>query len=191
MAGNGPLPQPFSHDVSKVTVIGHAVAFPGTPYSVQQDVMESVLQAVSTGKHALLESPTGCGKTRALLSALLAWLAPLKQEQVSRGRQGAHCRLHLRVEVQAAWHIAPVMSAITRAQLAIQMSCHVALSASVSSSSKPVPCRNPAARWSQAYLHSFTACAFLMTWHTSCMACANRVFDWSHTRHLTGLAMQV
>lgn len=36
--------------------------------------MENVLNALSNKKHALLESPTGTGKTICLLCSTLAWL---------------------------------------------------------------------------------------------------------------------
>jgi regulator of telomere elongation helicase 1 len=55
------------------TLRGIEVDFPYDAYPCQQRYMESVLQSLLMGKHALLESPTGTGKTLCLLCAALAW----------------------------------------------------------------------------------------------------------------------
>jgi regulator of telomere elongation helicase 1 len=52
---------------------GVPVDFPFEPYDCQRIYMEKVIQALQTGQHALLESPTGTGKTLCLLCATLAW----------------------------------------------------------------------------------------------------------------------
>lgn len=49
------------------------VDFPYPAYECQQVYMEKVIQAVQLSQHALLESPTGTGKTLCLLCAALAW----------------------------------------------------------------------------------------------------------------------
>jgi len=41
--------------------------------------MESVLQCLETKSNGLLESPTGTGKTLALLCASLAWLKKTRE----------------------------------------------------------------------------------------------------------------
>jgi regulator of telomere elongation helicase 1 len=50
------------------------ILFPCKPYQVQIDYMSKVIEACSDAKNALLESPTGTGKTFCLLVASLAWL---------------------------------------------------------------------------------------------------------------------
>ena len=50
------------------------VRFPYEPYDVQKTYMQKVLECLSEKKFGLLESPTGTGKTLALLCASLAWL---------------------------------------------------------------------------------------------------------------------
>jgi len=52
---------------------GVTVHFPFRPYDVQRDYMGSVLTALRTSQHGLLESPTGTGKTLCLLCSALAW----------------------------------------------------------------------------------------------------------------------
>ncbi|CAD8174994.1 unnamed protein product [Paramecium octaurelia] len=59
------------------------VHFPHQPYEVQKAYMESVIQALNKKQNALLESPTGTGKTLSLLCASLAWLKKNRQDQQS------------------------------------------------------------------------------------------------------------
>ena len=56
-----------------LSIAGINVDFPRDPYKCQLDYMEGVIRALSTGTNALLESPTGTGKTLCLLCATLAW----------------------------------------------------------------------------------------------------------------------
>ncbi len=51
------------------------VDFPFEAYECQLVYIQRVLQALFEGKNALLESPTGTGKTLCLLCASLAWQA--------------------------------------------------------------------------------------------------------------------
>lgn len=57
---------------------GVPIQFPYNTYPVQQVMMERVLEAVQEKKDALLESPTGTGKTACLLVAVLAWQNSLR-----------------------------------------------------------------------------------------------------------------
>eukprot|EP00736_Rhodelphis_marinus_P007696 Rmarinus@m.7466 len=54
-------------------VRGVEVAFPMRPYAPQLQMMNHVINALEKGQNALLESPTGTGKTLALLCSSLAW----------------------------------------------------------------------------------------------------------------------
>jgi regulator of telomere elongation helicase 1 len=63
---------------------GVAVEFPFEPYPSQVDYMDKVLEALSTGNNALLESPTGTGKTLCLLCATLAWQSHEKRTKPSK-----------------------------------------------------------------------------------------------------------
>jgi len=49
------------------------VLFPfANPYPCQVSMMESVVECVRKGKHGLIESPTGTGKTLSIICAAVA-----------------------------------------------------------------------------------------------------------------------
>ncbi|CAH8577058.1 unnamed protein product [Heterobilharzia americana] len=58
----------------QIVISGVDIDFPYQPYDCQLEYMTKVLLSLSEGKHAILESPTGTGKTLCLLCASLAWL---------------------------------------------------------------------------------------------------------------------
>eukprot|EP00917_Polyrhabdina_sp_WS-2016_P008208 GHVP01018392.1.p1 GENE.GHVP01018392.1~~GHVP01018392.1.p1 ORF type:complete len:1161 (-),score=199.38 GHVP01018392.1:636-4118(-) len=49
------------------------IAFPFQPYECQKTFITSLIKSLRHGKHAILESPTGTGKTLCLLCGALAW----------------------------------------------------------------------------------------------------------------------
>nr|CCC89770.1 putative helicase [Trypanosoma congolense IL3000] len=60
--------------MSSIPIDNIEVAFPFSPYTVQVEYMQAVLRSLKGAHNALLESPTGTGKTMCLLCATLAWL---------------------------------------------------------------------------------------------------------------------
>ena len=54
-------------------IAAYDVDFPCKAYGVQLVFMEKVLKAIDNHSNALLEAPTGSGKTLSLLCAALAW----------------------------------------------------------------------------------------------------------------------
>lgn len=56
-----------------VELRGLSIHFPFQPYQCQVEYMSKVLDALFRSENALLESPTGTGKTLCLLCATLAW----------------------------------------------------------------------------------------------------------------------
>ncbi|GAB5591446.1 hypothetical protein Unana1_06346 [Umbelopsis nana] len=66
---------------------GIEVQFPFKPYPAQIQMMSKVIEAVSRSQDALIESPTGSGKSLALLCASLAWQ---KHDQMSRANSIAN-----------------------------------------------------------------------------------------------------
>lgn len=70
---------------------GIPVEFPHSAYPCQVTFMQSVLRALKNRQNALLESPTGTGKTLSLLCAALAWRTAEMgriqlKEQIDTGR---------------------------------------------------------------------------------------------------------
>lgn len=66
--------------MATITLRGVPVSFPFQPYDIQKDYMEKVIEALQNGSNAVLESPTGTGKTLSLLCSSLAWLLQKKAE---------------------------------------------------------------------------------------------------------------
>ncbi|KAG0216106.1 Fanconi anemia group J protein [Mortierella sp. GBA30] len=60
---------------------GIRVKFPFAPYQSQQDMMSRIVEALQKQENALLESPTGSGKSLALLCGALAWLESEKERR--------------------------------------------------------------------------------------------------------------
>ena len=52
---------------------GVPVRFPYEPYEQQQMYLQKCIEALQSGCHAVLESPTGTGKTLCLLASVLAY----------------------------------------------------------------------------------------------------------------------
>ncbi|PAA58021.1 hypothetical protein BOX15_Mlig027287g1 [Macrostomum lignano] len=74
---------------SQLRINGIDVSFPFEPYPCQVEYMRKVLQALQTGQNALLESPTGTGKSLSLLCAALAWQAAMKARQQAFNAQAS------------------------------------------------------------------------------------------------------
>ncbi|XP_064074372.1 Fanconi anemia group J protein homolog isoform X1 [Vanessa tameamea] len=70
------------HDI---TMEGVKVTLPVEPYSCQKAVMSKVICALNRKENCMVESPTGTGKTLALLCATLAWQKKF-QDQISESQ---------------------------------------------------------------------------------------------------------
>ncbi|XP_033216064.1 regulator of telomere elongation helicase 1 homolog [Belonocnema kinseyi] len=66
--------------MAEVNINGVIVTFPFKPYKVQEDYMSKVIECLQNGKHGVLESPTGTGKTLCLLCSSLSWLLVRKAQ---------------------------------------------------------------------------------------------------------------
>ncbi|KAL4484221.1 hypothetical protein ABPG72_003505 [Tetrahymena utriculariae] len=60
---------------------GVDILFPFKPYQIQEDYMRSIIEALNSKSNALLQSPTGTGKTLSLLCACLGWLRQKRASQ--------------------------------------------------------------------------------------------------------------
>eukprot|EP01053_Blabericola_migrator_P003228 Blabericola_migrator_1__3227@NODE_194_length_11541_cov_124_962524_g167_i0_p2_GENE_NODE_194_length_11541_cov_124_962524_g167_i0NODE_194_length_11541_cov_124_962524_g167_i0_p2_ORF_typecomplete_len1193_score203_07Helicase_C_2/PF13307_6/9_8e47DEAD_2/PF06733_15/4e36ResIII/PF04851_15/8e06DEAD/PF00270_29/0_00014DEAD/PF00270_29/46DEAD/PF00270_29/2_5e03AAA_11/PF13086_6/9_8e06AAA_11/PF13086_6/3_2e03AAA_22/PF13401_6/7_3AAA_22/PF13401_6/1_4PhoH/PF02562_16/0_0076PhoH/PF02562_16/2_6e03AAA_30/PF13604_6/7_6DUF2 len=79
-ASNVPQEKPLEYH--SLTFHNLPVSFPFEPYECQTVYMNCVAEALLFKRNALLESPTGTGKTLCLLSVLLAWQNAIAQGKV-------------------------------------------------------------------------------------------------------------
>lgn len=70
-------------------VAGFEVHFPHQAYGVQKVFINQVLKAIDHEENALLEAPTGCGKTLSLLCGALAWQTAQKEKKAAADQQKA------------------------------------------------------------------------------------------------------
>ncbi len=63
-----------------IDIEGVPVLFPYEAYPSQIKYMQCVIRALDSSKNALLESPTGTGKTLSLLCSALAWQKKQREE---------------------------------------------------------------------------------------------------------------
>ncbi|KAI9164626.1 hypothetical protein H9P43_008485 [Blastocladiella emersonii ATCC 22665] len=68
-----PIPPPTRRGGRTYHMMGVDVRFPFEAYPSQLAMMSKIIEALRAGTNALLESPTGSGKSLALLCATLAW----------------------------------------------------------------------------------------------------------------------
>eukprot|EP01022_Parablepharisma_sp_SALTPOND_P016522 TRINITY_DN2443_c0_g1_i2.p2 TRINITY_DN2443_c0_g1~~TRINITY_DN2443_c0_g1_i2.p2 ORF type:complete len:830 (-),score=117.10 TRINITY_DN2443_c0_g1_i2:1658-4147(-) len=64
--------------------ISQEISFPYVPYPVQIEYMDAVTKSCENRQNALLESPTGTGKTLALLCATLSWIRGKRETSVEK-----------------------------------------------------------------------------------------------------------
>ena len=69
----------FQNEMTELHIHDTLVKFPFTPYPSQELYIRKVIEALKGGQHAVLESPTGTGKTLCLLTAVLS----VRQERFS------------------------------------------------------------------------------------------------------------
>lgn len=74
--------------MTTINIRGVPVSFPFEPYELQKNYMEKVIEALQNQTNAVLESPTGTGKTLSLLCSTLAWIQ-MKKAQVQAELQAA------------------------------------------------------------------------------------------------------
>jgi len=75
-------PEEFLQKQTKLNINGLDVYFPFKPYECQSNFMSQMINAMQNSENALLESPTGTGKTLSLLCAALAWLRDERDKMV-------------------------------------------------------------------------------------------------------------
>ena len=76
-----------------VLIAGVDVEFPFEPYDLQKEFMSKLITALENGSNALLESPTGTGKTLSLLCAALAWKMHQKERWETLKKSNPHVQV--------------------------------------------------------------------------------------------------
>ncbi|CAG7671034.1 unnamed protein product [Allacma fusca] len=71
-------------DENVYSIRGCTVVFPYVAYQSQKEMMEKLIEGVQSSQNCLLESPTGTGKTAALICALIAWQLKFQQDEEER-----------------------------------------------------------------------------------------------------------
>ena len=74
------MPAAWSMEYATLKIAGYDVQFPFTPYGTQRVFCSKMLTALSSKGNALLESPTGTGKTLSLLCSAMAWQYTCKHQ---------------------------------------------------------------------------------------------------------------
>jgi regulator of telomere elongation helicase 1 len=71
----------YKVDKSHLVEVNHEISinFPYKPYDVQADFMKLMTDTIIQGKNALLESPTGTGKTLCMLLSAMTSLNYLRK----------------------------------------------------------------------------------------------------------------
>ncbi|XP_037227472.1 Fanconi anemia group J protein isoform X4 [Falco rusticolus] len=70
----------MSSDVSEYTIGGVKIIFPCKAYPSQLAMMNAIIKGLNNRQHCLLESPTGSGKSLALLCSALSWQQSLYEK---------------------------------------------------------------------------------------------------------------
>jgi regulator of telomere elongation helicase 1 len=73
--------------MKKLRFHGIEVNFPYEPYECQNAYISKCLEAMISGTHAVLESPTGTGKTLCLLSAVLSYRDHISKKRAHDGQE--------------------------------------------------------------------------------------------------------
>ena len=71
----------MSANENKLYIAGIPIQFPYKPYKAQFGIIDRAIHAIENKQNALLESPTGTGKTMAILCAVLGWQKKNKENE--------------------------------------------------------------------------------------------------------------
>eukprot|EP00929_Paragymnodinium_shiwhaense_P107256 TRINITY_DN73339_c0_g1_i2.p1 TRINITY_DN73339_c0_g1~~TRINITY_DN73339_c0_g1_i2.p1 ORF type:complete len:1103 (-),score=178.03 TRINITY_DN73339_c0_g1_i2:710-3907(-) len=119
--------------------------FPGGPLQPQQEVMNCLISALKSKKHAVVESPTGTGKTAAVLCSAIAWQ---RQQRRATGRapqiffsSRTHAQLQQVVSELSRSPYKPTMAVIGSREAGLCINADVSSSRTVGQQSVRQACR--------------------------------------------------
>uniref|UniRef100_A0A7M4EWG9 DNA 5'-3' helicase n=1 Tax=Crocodylus porosus TaxID=8502 RepID=A0A7M4EWG9_CROPO len=82
----------MSSDVSEYTIGGVKILFPCKAYPSQLAMMNAIVKGLNSRQHCLLESPTGSGKSLALLCSALSWQQTLYEKSLDESPCEKECK---------------------------------------------------------------------------------------------------
>lgn len=80
-------------------------SFPFQPYPIQVDLMKHVFNAIEQKKIAIVESPTGTGKSLSLICATMSWIAANRERVQNAVMTDLQTRLAESMPDEPAWVI--------------------------------------------------------------------------------------
>lgn len=88
-------------EYTNLVICGHYVKLPPSlePYPTQRTMIAKILTSLNNRLNALIESPTGSGKTLGLLSSTCAWLAKYKEERILSRNECPACNKQIKAVV--------------------------------------------------------------------------------------------
>ncbi|KYO32220.1 Fanconi anemia group J protein isoform B [Alligator mississippiensis] len=82
----------MSSDISEYTIGGIKILFPCKAYPSQLAMMNAIVKGLNSRQHCLLESPTGSGKSLALLCSALSWQQSLYEKSLDESPCEKECK---------------------------------------------------------------------------------------------------
>uniref|UniRef100_W5K1X8 DNA 5'-3' helicase n=1 Tax=Astyanax mexicanus TaxID=7994 RepID=W5K1X8_ASTMX len=118
------------------TIGGVKINFPCKAYPSQLAMMNSIVRGLNHGQHCLLESPTGSGKSLALLCSALAW----QQAQYGKlGQDGSSCGVKKPGVIAPCQCVCHSRAPATHTSSSVYLSLYLSISSSLSAAQEDNP----------------------------------------------------
>ncbi|KAK1925113.1 helicase C-terminal domain-containing protein [Papiliotrema laurentii] len=118
-SGDDHKPDPYGQTVSLPVPDTFPFPYP-TPYSIQVDLMRTVFRAIEEKKIAIVESPTGTGKSLTLLTSTLTWLQAHEKRLTLQSEEALRAKMVAEDPEDPPWVIKHAIKSQLSAQRAAQ-----------------------------------------------------------------------